>query len=523
MKHNVEYLSETRAKLTVEVPAEEFEPAYAAAAKEVAKKVNIPGFRPGKAPRRVLESKIGRGYIIEQAINDNLDTYYQQALTETGVRPMARPQVSVEEVPEMAGAEDSTELKFTVEVDCRPEIWMPNPADFAVTVPTAQVTDEDVDRELDQLRERFATLSNVDRPAALGDYVTIDLVATIDDEQVDDVAGISYRIGDGNMLANQDEALTGAKAGDEVVFTTKLAGGEHEGEDATVTITVNGVKESVLPEADDDFAQMASEFDTIAELKEDLRKNAVKAKATTQLSGAYQQLLDHLLAASDFPLPESVVEEEVANHMRSGHENEDEEHTQQLRADVERSIRTQLLLDTYAEAFGVEVSQEELFDFLVSQAQMYGMEPNDFLRAAMQANQIGSFAGELARNKALMSALRLAKVSDESGASVDVAAVLGEAPENEKTPEFTAKPSASSRKVTAKSAASEESAKKPAKKAAQKPAEVKADAEVFNPADHTVDEVLEYAQNADAEEKARLLAAEQQGKARKTLIAKLEA
>lgn len=517
MKQNVEHVSETRAKLSVEVSAKDFEPEYDKAAKEIAKQVDIPGFRRGKAPRRVLESKVGRGFIIEQAVNDNLDRYYQEAVAEAGIVPMSRPEVAIDEVPKMAGKDDESALKFTVEVDVRPEIWMPNPADFEVEVPAVEVTDDDVQAELDALRERFSTLTNVDRAAKEGDYVNIDMVAKIGDENVDDVAGVSYRIGDNNMLEGQDEALTGAKADDVVEFKAKLAGGEHEGEEADVTITVHSVKESVLPDADDDFAMMASEFDTIDELKEDLREQATKAKANSQLSGAYDALVSQLVEASDFPLPQGVIDDEIANHLRNEGREADDEHGEEIRPDVEEALRNQLLLDTYAEAFKVEVSQQELLDFLITQAQMYGMDPNQFVQAAAQAGQINAFAGEMARNKAVMAALRLAKVKDENGNVVDVDEILGEKPEGEVVPEFTEKP-----KKTAKPKAAKKAEAKP-KKAEEKADELEESANGdFDPSAHTVGEVLEYVESADDAEKARVLEAEKAGKARKGIVSKLE-
>ncbi|WP_241658641.1 trigger factor [Arcanobacterium bovis] len=459
VKNSVEYLSETRVQLDVAVSAEEFKPAYEKAAKSLAKQVNIPGFRPGKAPRRVLEANIGKGYIIEQAINDNLDSYYQQAVVEADVRPMSRPEVSINEVPEMSGNGDNTELKFIVEVDVRPEISLPNPADITIEVPSTEVSDDDVATALVDLQERFATLTDVNRKAKKGDYVNIDLVAKIGDEEVDDVAGVSYRIGDGNMLEGQDKALTGAKAGDVVEFTAKLAGGDHEGEEANVTVTVHSVKESVLPEADDEFAQLASEFDTIDELKADLRENAAKSKADAQLMGAEQKLIAELEKLADFPLPQSVIEEEVANHLQNEGKDANDEHGKEIRAEIEKQLKLQLLLDEYAEGFGVDVAQDELLNFLLQQAQMYGMDPNQFIQAAAQANQLNAFAGELARNKAIIAAMRLAKVVDDKGNAVDVVAVLGEAPENEKLPEFNKK---ATRKVTKK--ADEKKASKKADK-----------------------------------------------------------
>lgn len=436
MKNSIEYLSDTRVKIDVAVTATDFVPAYEKAAKSLAKQVNIPGFRKGKAPRRVLEANIGKGYIIEQAINDNLDSYYQQAVAEAGVKPMSRPEVSINEVPEMKGAKDETELKFTVEVDVAPEISLPDPAGITIEVPSSKVSDDDVETALTDLRERFATLTEVDRKSEKGDYVNIDLVAKIGAEEVDDMAGVSYKIGDGNMLPGQDEALTGVKAGDIVEFKAKLAGGAHEGEEADVSVTVHSVKESVLPAADDDFAQLASEFDTIDELKADLRENAAKTKANEQLMGAEQKLVDELVKLADFPLPESVVEEEVKRHLEQEAKSDDDQHAEEVRAEVAQQLKLQLLLDAYAEGYGIDVSQDELLNFLVSQAQMYGMDPNQFIQAAAQANQIGAFAGELARNKSVVASLRRANVVDDEGNKVDVAAVLGAAPEDEKNPEF---------------------------------------------------------------------------------------
>ncbi len=477
VKNSVEYLSETHAKLDIAVSAAEFQPAYQKAAKQLAKKVNIPGFRPGKAPLRVLEANIGRGYLIEEAINENLDSYYQSAAEEFDIKPMARPEVSINQVPEMSGAaDDKTELNFTVEVDIRPEISLPDPREIKIEVTAGAAGEEDIEAALTDLRKRFATLSNAERPAVDGDYLNIDLVAKIGEEEVDDMQGVSYLLGSENMLEGQDEALQGAKAGDVVTFTSKLAGGEHAGAEAEVSITVNSVKESVLPDVDDDFAQLASEFDTVAELREDLEKSATKQKKTEAVIAAQQKLIDELMAKADFPLPESVVEEELNHQLQNEGKEDDAERKSELRPEIEKQLRLQLLLDEYAIGFDITVEQNELLNFLVQQAQMYGMDPNQFIQAAAQSNQINAFAGEMARNKAIISALRLAQVVDESGAAVELDEVFGEAPEAEKLPEFNKKPS---RKITpAKDTAKKPAAKKDAAKKAdaKKPAAKKAPA-----------------------------------------------
>lgn len=519
VQNSVEFLSDTRVKMTIEVPAGEFKPDYEEAAKVVAKQVNIPGFRPGHVPLRVLEGKIGKGYIIEQAINDNLDKYYQRVSMENNVLPMAAPEVSIKEVPEMKGADDTTALKVEFEVDVRPDFILPNPADFTVEVGSGEVTEEDVDRELDSLRERFATLTNVDRAAQEGDYVNIDLSATIDGEEIDDVSGLSYQVGENSMLNGQDEALIGAKAGEDLEFTTTLIGGEHAGQEATVQIKVHSVKESVLPEADDEFAQLASEFDTIGELREDLRDAAAKSKAVSQISPAYQQLTDMLLEAADFEIADSVVEIEVANHLENEGKAADDPHADEIRGEVAKALKTQVLLDRYAQAFGVQVTQEELLDFLVAQAQMYGMNPEDFVRAAAESGQLGIFSSEMARNKALIAALRRANIVDDAGNKVDVAAALGAAPEDEQEPDFANQPEP--RKGPKGGA--KKSAKKADKASATKSKESakKSDGE-FDPSAHKVSDVVAYLESADDAEKQRVLEAEKSGKARKTILAKLE-
>ncbi|MCI5825691.1 MAG: trigger factor [Arcanobacterium sp.] len=464
MKNSAQFTSETHAILSIAVSAEEFSPAYVKAAKKLAKQVNIPGFRPGKAPRRVLEAQIGKGYIIEQAINDSLDEYYQKAAEELGVSPMSRPEVEISQVPEMKGKDDTTELQFTIEADVRPEISLPDPATVTIEVASAEVTDDDVEAELTKLRERFATLTDVDRAAQEGDYVNIDLVATIGDENVDDLSGVSYKIGGGTMLEGQDEALTGAKAGAEVEFTTKLQGGEHEGEEAAVKVMVHSVKESTLPVADDEFAQLASEFDTIAELREDLKKNVEQRKQQEQLMGAEQKLIDALMEAANVPLPQAVIEEEMATHLSNEGLEPGDKHAEEIRPDVEKGLKMQLLLDEYALAYGVKTDQNELLQFLFQQAQMYGMDPSQFIQAASQAGQIGAFTAELARNKGVIAAMRVANVVDPDGNKVDVAAVLGAAPEDELTPEYGKAPT----RVIEPKADSAHAAEKPAAQKADK-------------------------------------------------------
>lgn len=506
MKSSVETLEPTKVKLVVSVPFDEFKPAIDRAAKEIGKQVSIPGFRQGHVPARVLEARFGRGAIVQEAVNDSLDGYYSQAVSENSVVPLGRPEVEVTQVPVEQG--DESDLEFTVTVDVRPHIVIPDPATFTLTVDAAGVTDEDVEERLTALRERFGTLKDVDRPARDGDSLTIDMSAEIDGEQIDSVTGVSYQIGSGIMLPGMDENLTGMAKGDTKTFTDKLAGGEHEGEDANVTVTVHAVKESELPEADDDFAQMASEFDTIDELREDLRAQVAKDKLTNQVYSARELLLEELRKTVDFPLPQAVVEAEIAAHLEREGKDENDPHAAEVREEVPGLMKDQLMLDVLGELFELDVDQNELLNFMFEQAQAYGIDPNQFIQAAAQSNQISAFAGELLRGKALISALRLANVVDSEGNKIDVTEVLGEAPEGAVVPDFAAQGEAP--------AVSAPAAKEEAEDEAEEAAEA------FDPSAHKVDEVLAYVANVSDEEKARVLEAEKAGKARKTLIEKLQ-
>lgn len=524
MKSSVENLEPTKVKVTVEVPFEEFQPAIDRAAKEIAKQVQIPGFRKGHVPARVLEARFGRGAIVQDAVNDSLDEYYGKAMAENNLVPMSRPEVEVTNVPIEAG--DTSDLTFDVTVTVRPAIVLPDPAGITLSVESVAVSDEDVEERLTALRERFGSLKDVDRAAADRDYVTLDMVAKIGDEEIDSVTGISYQVGSGTMLPGMDAALAGMKAGETSTFKDTLAGGDHEGEEADVTVTVQNVKESELPEADDDFAQLASEFDTIEELRTDLREQVGKDKQTNQVYAARDQLLEALREATDFPLPENVIDDEIRAHLEQEGKDLDDPHAEEVRADIQVQMRDQLLLDVLAEAFGTQADQNELFNFLIEQAQMYGMDPNQFIQAAAQANQLGAFAGELTRGKALISALRLAKVVDADGNELDVTEVIGEAPEGETVPDFAALAEEAQARQAAAPAAKKPAAKKAAKAKAVETAEeapAAQAAELFDPAAAKVDEVLAYVANADDAEKARVLEAEKAGKARKSLIAKLEA
>ncbi|TAM70154.1 MAG: trigger factor [Microbacteriaceae bacterium] len=418
MKTTVEKLSPTRAKLTISVAPEELKPAITHAYGHIAEQVNVPGFRKGKVPPPIIDQRVGKAAVLEHAVNEGLDGFYRAAVEENSVRPLGRPSADITEWP--SDKDFSGDLLLTIEVDVRPEFALPEYNKIALTVDAAEVTDEDVVAELDRLRERFGTLITVDRPAKAGDFAQIDLVATIGGEEVDTASSISYELGSGDLIEGIDEALDSLTAGETTTFSAPLLGGDHEGEEAEITVTVISVKERELPDADDDFAQIASEFDTIDELKESLRGEAARAKTFGQGNEARNLLIDRLLELVEIPIPAQLVEDEVHRHLENENRLDDETHRAEVAESSEKTFRIQILLDEIAEAEKVKVSQDELTQYLVQGAAQYGMEPNEFVKVLSENNQIQQMVGEVARNKALAIVLGRAVVTDSNGASVDL-------------------------------------------------------------------------------------------------------
>jgi len=418
VKSTVETLAPTRVKLIVEVPYEELRPSIEAAYKTIGAQVQVPGFRRGKVPSRIIDQRVGRGTVLQEAINEALPTFYQQAVTQNSVRVLGRPEVDISEVPDPTATDG--ELKFTAEVDVRPQLEVPDLATLSVSVDDIEVTDADVEERLDALRTRFGTLETVERPARSGDFVQMDLVARVGGEQVDAATGISYEIGSGTMLEGTDEAVVGLSAEEEAIFTSPLRGGEHAGAEAEITVVVRAVKERVLPAADDDFAQLASEFDTIAELRADLRTQVESTKRVEQGVQAREKVIEALLAAVEVPVPSSLVDEEIARHLEGEGKEADDPHGEEVRADAEKALQGQLLLDAIAEQEKVQVSREELIQFLVSSSRQYGMEPNEFAKAVDEAGQVPALVQEVGRRKALAIAMGRASITDASGGRVDL-------------------------------------------------------------------------------------------------------
>lgn len=464
----VEKLSPTRVKLHITVTPDELKPSISHAYEHIAQDIQIPGFRKGKVPAPIIDQRVGRGAVIEHAVSEGLDNFYREAVTANEVRIVGRPSAEVIEWP--SDKDFSGDLKVEVEVDVRPEFDLPALDDVTVEVDAVETDDAAVDAELDRLRGRFGTLVTVDRPAAKGDFVELNLVATIDGAEIDRAEGVSYEVGSGELLEGIDEAVESLTAGEDTTFRSKLVGGDHAGDEAEVSVTVTAVKERELPEADDDFAQMASEFDTIAELRDSLAERVSEQSVYVQGAAARDKLIEALLAKVEIPVPAQLVEDEVHAHLEGEGRLEDDEHRAEVTEASEKQFRTQMILDKLAEAHDVQVSQEELTQYLIQSAAQYGMAPQEFVDALQQGNQLPAMVGEVARNKALAIALGKVSVVDTNGKTVNLTGFIVE-DEAEAEEEVVAEA-----QEIADEAADAEA--KPAKKApARKPAAKKADAD----------------------------------------------
>ena len=430
MKTAVEKLNPTLAKIEVEVPFAEFKPYLDRTYKNLSGQISVPGFRKGKLPKQLIEQRAGFDYIVEASLNDALNDYYAQALGENELSPLAQPELDVQSQPSTENRE--ADVKLTITVTVRPEIELPNYEGLEVEVDEVEVTAEDEVQALDALRERFGTLKTVERPAADKDFVTIDIVAEIDGEQVDAANDLSYQIGSGTMLDGIDEALTGLSAGEDATFETKLSGGEHAGEQAVIKVKLSAVKERELPAADDEFAQLASEFDTIDELKEDIKKQVAEAKVAEQGTQARDKVLAKLVELVEIPVPEKVIEDQLEQHFNNpnaeaGHDTE--EHRAEVRENTETAFKNEMVLDAVADKEEVTVDQAEMINYIITMSSQYGMDPNQFAQMLDGSGQAGALVGEVRRSKALAAVLKTAVVKDTKGNVVDLSKYLGEGEE----------------------------------------------------------------------------------------------
>ncbi|GGS99999.1 trigger factor [Nonomuraea spiralis] len=439
MKTAVEELSPTRVKLTVEVPFDELRPSMDAAYKKVAQQVRVPGFRPGKVPARIIEQRFGRAVVLEETLNDAVPKLYGQAVDEVDVFPVSQPDIEVTKI------DDGEQIEFTAEVDIRPNFEVPDYQGAEVTVDSAEVSDEDVDGQLDGLRQRFATLTGVERAAANGDFVVMDLRAEINGENIEEqqASEVSYEVGAGSVLQGLDDALVGMSAGDEKSFKTELVGGENAGEEADVIINVKSVKEKVLPELDDEFAQLASEFDTLDELKASIREQARRNKLIDQVVQAREKALDALLEKIDIPMPESALKAEVdarkhnLDHQiaESGlsrdaffrlYQTTEEERFAEFDTNSAKALKVGFVLDKIVKAEELGVNEQELTNFVVRRAMEMGVQPNELAKHLADNDQLTLAMVEIVRDKAKSVLGDAAKVVDSDGNEVDLKAIYAE-------------------------------------------------------------------------------------------------
>jgi trigger factor len=433
VKSTVETLGPTRVRLAIEVPFAELEPSLRKAYREVAQQINIPGFRRGKVPAAVIDQRVGRGAVLGEAVQELIPLQLVAAIQEHKVKTLGRPEVDNVEI------NDGEPLRFTVEMDIRPEIELPDLSEIAVTVDELQIEESEIDEQVASLRERFATLKTVERPAATGDYVQLDLAATVDGSPVEGgtATNLSHEVGSGQLLTGLDEVLVGMSAGEDTTFVTPLVAGDHAGKDADVAVTVRTVKEKELPPLDDEFAQLASEFDTLAELREDMRSRLTRVKRAGQVLSARDKALDELVNRSGVPAPDGVVRDEVAHRKEHlGEELErvgsslaeylDVEGKTEEQVDAElaeaatEGVKIQILLDALAEAEQVQVSDEEYRAEIVQRAQRLGVEPQQFYDQLIQSGAAASVFGEVRRSKTLGLVLDRVTITDTAGNPVRV-------------------------------------------------------------------------------------------------------
>ncbi|MFY1676881.1 trigger factor [Streptomyces sp. WMMC905] len=434
MKSAVETLNPTRVRLTVEVPFEELKDSLDAAYKKINQQVTVKGFRKGKVPARVIDQRFGRGAVLEEAVNDALPRFYTDAVNEAELSPLGQPEVDITDL------KDGETLNFTAEVDVRPALEIPDYSGIEVEVDAVEVTDEDVAESVEQLRERFASTTPVERAAEDGDVVTLDLRAKVDGEVLEDgvADGVSYTIGSGELLDGIDEAVTGLQAGGEATFTSELKGGSAAGKEAEVTVTVSQVAKRELPELDDEFAQLASEFDTLEELRADSRDRLTERKRYDQATQAQERVLEKLLELVEVPVPEKLLDDEIntRKHNLEHHQlgqmgltldkyleiqgKSAEEFDDETRQAAVKGIKTQFVLDELVKQEKLNVNQEELTEHLMRRASSSGMSPDQFAQAVVEQGQVPLLVGEVARGKALASVVEKATVKDTNGETVDL-------------------------------------------------------------------------------------------------------
>jgi len=433
----VEQLSATRVKITVEVPFTDLKPSMDKTYAEVARSVNIPGFRRGKVPPMVIDQRFGRGAIIQEAFNNSWQGFYGAAVTENKLAPLAQPDVEVTKL------EDGDVIEFTAEVDVRPEFDLPDFSALQAQVDALDVPDTLVDGQIDLLRNRFGSRETVERPAAEGDIVTISLVASRDGEPLADATAddVEYTIGSGQMLDGLDEAVIGLSAGESATFSSTLVSGPLKDEEADIQVTVSKVQKAELPEADDAFAQEASEFDTMEELRANVKERLTRMARLEQASQARDAVLETLIGQLDIEVPEHLLNSEIDGRRRQiteqlaqagltveqyladiAEDQTEDEFWTDLENRGEQALKAQIVLDKVADESAIDVDQNDLTQHILRKAQTEGVPPQQIADHLQEhPHHIEEYMLEIRRGKALAMIVESATVTDSNGSVVPLA------------------------------------------------------------------------------------------------------
>ncbi|MPZ88766.1 MAG: trigger factor, partial [Nitriliruptorales bacterium] len=404
VKTSVERVDDTKVKLSVTVEAKRVDAAINDAARELAQQVRVPGFRPGRVPRRVLESRLGKGALMEEAVRDALPQFYTEAVESEDLLVVGPPEFDVQT---FVSGEDAA---FTATVEVRPEIDVPDYASLQIPHPEWEVTEQETEAQLDELRERFAEVETVQRPAQAGDLVVVTVNADRNGQRVEDasVEDTLYEIQDpeqsGQVL---DRELAGSSAGAILKFTDTYgpdAGEDLAGQAVSFTAIVKEVKTKSLPDLNDDFALTASEFDTIDELRDDVRRNMGRQKRAYARQALRGKVVEAVADLVEVPLPSSLIEQEkrfrlvrltqqaeayglsFEQYLQATNTTQ-EQLLSQLESETRATVKAQLVVDRIGREQGLEIGQHDLGEEIAFQAARMGRDPQelaDFMAASQE-------------------------------------------------------------------------------------------------------------------------------------------
>ena len=416
MKTSVETLEPVKIKLIVEVEPQRVKKAFDRAARTLAKDVSLPGFRPGKAPRKLLEQRFGIGAIAQAAMEDSISEYYAEALRENAINPVAQPEVDVEHFDEEDGC------SFTAVVEVAPEITPPDHTGIDVAFPEWAVDDATVDEQLNTLRERFAEVDVVERPAANGDLVSIDLVFAVDGETIESsqVEDALYEVGSAGVTPELDEKIVGAVGGDTFTYDDVLPAEypEYGGKTATFTVTVKDVREKTLPDLDDDFASAAGGFDSLDELRSDMGNSLLRRQIEEAHHQVRGDVLEAYLALVDVPLPPSMVEFEIEQQLAQldgqaaqfGIDAEvlleaqgmtRDEFAENARESAQTSVKAQLVLNALSETLSLDFDPREIDREIVRHARINNVAPEEIAKIIQEQGTLPALIGDIMRRKTI--------------------------------------------------------------------------------------------------------------------------